>query len=162
TVNVPMTVAPAGERYGEIPGYYFERRRAYFNGTIGTRKVQAGDIVNVLIQAGGQQRQFRYRVQATQQDTTKKRVLMVAAEAYTGVSPNVSRSGYDAKPRYLDTYANSLSALGYEVNTYDIDKPPTNGGPDANGIPHPQIKYPTYLGVLSHFDAVVYETGDDF
>ena len=26
----------------------------------------------------------------------------------------------------------------------------------------PQIKYPTYLGVLSHFDAVVYDSGDDF
>ena len=23
-----MSAAPAGERYGEVPGYYFERRRA--------------------------------------------------------------------------------------------------------------------------------------
>ncbi len=161
TVGVPMTVAPAGERYGEIPGYYFERRRATFPGIIGTRKVQAGDVVNVLIQAGGQQRQFRYRVASVRQDPTKKRVLVVAAEDYTGVSPNVT-PGYDTKPRYLDTYKSTLESLGYEVATYDIDAPPANGGPNANGTVFPAIKYPTYLGVLSHFDAVVYETGDDF
>ena len=28
TTVIPMTTAPAGERYGEVPGYYFERRRA--------------------------------------------------------------------------------------------------------------------------------------
>src|SRR4051812_48613432 len=162
TVAVPMTVAPAGERYGEVPGYYFERRRAKFPGTIGTRKVQAGDVVNVLIQAGGQQRQFRYRVASVQTDATKKRVLVVAAEDYKGVSPNVNPAGYDTAPRYLNTYKSSLEALGYEVATYDIDSPPANGGPNANGTVFPAIKYPTHLGVLSHFDAVVYETGDDF
>ena len=46
-VTVPMTSAPAGERYGEVAGYYFERRQATFPGVIGTRAVQAGDIVNV-------------------------------------------------------------------------------------------------------------------
>src|SRR4051794_36984444 len=162
TVAVPMTVAPAGERYGEIPGYYFERRRATFPGTIGTRKVQAGDVVNVLIQAGGQQRQFRYRVASVKADATKKRVLVIAAEDYKGVSPNVNTAGYDTAPRYLDTYKTSLEGLGYEVATYDVDAPPANGGPNANGTVFPAIKYPTYLGVLSHFDAVVYETGDDF
>ena len=55
----------------------------------------------------------------------------------------------------------SLQSLGYDVDTYDIDKPPANGG-TSNGVVYPQIKYPTFLGVLSHFDAVVYETGDDF
>src|SRR4051812_28171794 len=162
TVAVPMTVAPAGERYGEIPGYYFERRRATFPGRIGTRNVVAGDVVNVLIQAGGQQRQFRYRVASVKTDATKKRVLVVAAEDYKGVSPNVTTTGYDTAPRYLNTYKSSLEALGYEVATYDIDSPPANGGPNANGTVFPAIKYPTHLGVLSHFDAVVYETGDDF
>ena len=85
-----MTVAPAGERYGEVPGYYFERRRATFPGRIGTRRVAAGDVVNVLVQAGGQQRQFRYRVASVKTDATKKRVLVVAAEDYKGVSPNVT------------------------------------------------------------------------
>src|SRR3954452_24957621 len=162
TVAVPMTAAPAGERYGAVPGYYFERRRATFPGRIGTRNVQAGDVVNVLIQAGGQQRQFRYRVASVKTDATKKRVLVIAAEDYKGVSPNVTTAGYDTAPRYLNTYKSSLEALGYEVATYDVDAPPANGGPNANGTVFPAIKYPTPLGVLSHFDAVVYETGDDF
>ena len=156
-----MTAAPAGERYGEVPGYYFERRRATIPGVIGTRTVAAGDVVNVIILAGGQQREFRYRVASrARQDATKKRVLVVAAEDYNGVSPNVT-PGYDTAPRYLDTYKTALEGLGYEVATYDVDAPPANGG-TPNGVVYPQIKYPTYLGVLSHFDAVVYETGDDF
>ena len=118
--------------------------------------------MNVLIQAGGQQRQFRYRVASVKTDATKKRVLVVAAEDYKGVSPNVTTTGYDTAPRYLNTYKTSLEALGYEVATYDIDSPPANGGPNANGQVFPAIKYPTNLGVLSHFDAVVYESGDDF
>ena len=36
-----MTTAPAGERYGEVPGYYFERRRATIPGRrIGTRSAR--------------------------------------------------------------------------------------------------------------------------
>ena len=61
-VTVPMTAAPAGERYGEVKGYYFERRQATFPGVIGTRAVQAGDIVNVVVKAGGLQQEFRYRI----------------------------------------------------------------------------------------------------
>jgi hypothetical protein len=160
TSVIPMTAAPSGERYGEVPGYYFERRRATIPGRIGTRTIVAGDVVNVIILAGGQQREFRYRVATVRADATKKRVLVVAAEDYKGKSPNVT-SGYDIAPRYLNTYKTALEGLGYEVATYDVDAPPANGG-TPNGVVYPQIKYPTYLGVLSHFDAVVYETGDDF
>ena len=60
-VTIPMTPSPAGERYNEIKGYYFERRQATFPGMIGTRAVQAGDIVNVVVKAGGLQQEFRYR-----------------------------------------------------------------------------------------------------
>src|SRR4051812_4820534 len=68
TAVVPMTVAPAGERYGEIPGYYFERRRATVPAifpAVGNvnqpatysppRAAAVGDIVNVIVLAGGQQ-----------------------------------------------------------------------------------------------------------
>ena len=85
---------------------------------------------------------------------------MVAAEDYTGKSPNVT-PGYDTAPRYLAQHVAALEAAGYEVETYNIDAPPANGG-TPNGVVHPQIKYPTNLGVLSHFDAVNYYTGDDF
>ena len=75
-------------------------------------------------------------------------------------SPNVT-SGYDTAPRYLTQHVAALEAAGYEVDTYNIDAPPPNGG-SPNPVVRPQIKYPTYLGVLSHFDAVDYYTGDDF
>ena len=85
--TVPMTAAPAGERYNEVKGYYFERRQATFDGMIGTRAVQAGDIVNVIVKAGGLQQEFRYRVAALPDvpaagQPAKKRVLIVAAEDY--------------------------------------------------------------------------------
>jgi hypothetical protein len=160
TATIRMAAAPAGERYGEAPGLYFERRRAEIPSIIGTHTLVAGDVVNVIVLAGGLQQEFRYRIAATRADATKKRVLVVAAEDYKGVSPNVT-PGYDTAPRYLDTYKSSLEALGYEVATYDVDAPPANGG-TPNGVVNPPIKYPTYLGVLKHFDAVVYESGDDF
>ena len=57
-------------------------------GTIGTaRPLVAGDVVTVIIRAGGQQQQFRYRVQSTHRSGAK-RVLVIAAEDYKGVSPN--------------------------------------------------------------------------
>ena len=87
-------------------------------------------------------------------------MLVVAAEDYTGKSPNVT-AGYDTAPRYLTQHVAALEAAGYEVETFNIDAPPRNGG-SPNGVVHPQIKYPTYLGVLSHFDAVNYYSGDDF
>ena len=87
-------------------------------------------------------------------------MLVVAAEDYTGKSPNVT-AGYDTAPRYLAQHVAALEAAGYEVETFNVDAPPANGG-SPNGVVRPQIKYPTYLGVLSHFDAVNYYSGDDF
>ena len=118
TAVIPMTTAPAGERYGEVPGYYFERRRATIPAVARhPHAAVAGDVVNVIVLAGGLQKEFRYRVAATRQDATKKRVLVVAAEDYKGVSPNVNTAGYDTAPRYLDTYKTALEGLGYEVAT---------------------------------------------
>ena len=159
-VTVPMTTAKSGERYGEVPGYYFERRRATVPSTIGTRALQTDDIVNVVVKAGGLQQRLRYRIAAAHDDLTKKRVLVVAAEDYTGKSPNVE-SGYAAAPRYLDAHVAALEAAGYEVDVFDIDKPPANGG-SPYPAPQEQIKYPTHIGVLAHFDAVNYYSGDDF
>ena len=87
---------------------------------IGTRAVQAGDIVNVVVKAGGLQQEFRYRIEAQPDVPAKKRVLVVAAEDYTGKSPNVT-AGYDTAPRYLAQHVAALEAAGYEVETFDID-----------------------------------------
>ena len=67
---------------------------------------------------------------------------MVAAEDYTGASP-VQAGG----PNYLDFYTDALDANGVAHDVYDID---------ANGR-----KAPDNLGVLSHYDAVIWYTGDD-
>src|SRR4051812_5939386 len=89
SATIRMQPAPAGERYGEAPGVYFERRRATIPPVIGSRTLVPGDIVNVTILAGGLQQRFNYRIQAKRLDPAKKRVLVIAAEDYTGVSPNV-------------------------------------------------------------------------
>jgi len=69
-------------------------------------------------------------------------VLVVAAEDYTGASP-VQAAG----PHFLDEYADALTANGVSFDVYDID---------ANAR-----KAPDHLGVLSHYDAVIWYTGDD-
>jgi len=70
------------------------------------------------------------------------RVLVVAAEDYTGASP-VQGPG----PRYVDYYTDALAANGRPADVYDIDA--------AGRVA------PDQLGVLSHYDAVIWETGDD-
>ena len=65
-VTVRDDAAPAGERYSEVKGYYFERRRATIPATIDTRAIAAGDVVNVIVKAGGLQQEFRYRIEAVQ------------------------------------------------------------------------------------------------
>ena len=69
--------------------------------------------------------------------------LVLASEDYTGVNPAYPAG--TTGPRYADEYAAALDANGVSHATWDVD---------AQGVPHP-------LGVLSHFDAVVWETGAD-
>ena len=70
-------------------------------------------------------------------------VLILAAEDVTGVSP--AQGVTSAK--YADDYAAALSAAGYSSDVYDVD---------VNGRTAPH-----HLGVLSHYDAIVWESGDD-
>jgi hypothetical protein len=67
----------------------------------------------------------------------------VANEDYTGVNPSYPAG--TAGSKYADDYAAALEASGVSHVTWDVD---------AQGVPHP-------LGVLSHFDAAVWESGDD-
>jgi hypothetical protein len=161
TVVLRAEDAPAGERYGDAPGVYFHRVRVttpdnWASPTQTARPAVAGDVVTLSVRAGGLRQRMSYRIEDVgDSDPDSARVLVVAAEDYTGSSPN--RGGpYDSAPRYLDDYASSLQALGYDVSTFDVDAPPANAGDG------PSLKHPTALGVLSHFDAVVFESGDDF
>ena len=70
-------------------------------------------------------------------------VLILAAEDVTGVSPVQGVTS----AKYADDYATALSAAGYSSDVYDVD---------VNGRTAPH-----HLGVLSHYDAIVWESGDD-
>ena len=70
-------------------------------------------------------------------------VLILAVEDVTGLSP--AQDATSAK--YADEMAAALTAAGHTSDVYDFD---TQG----REAPH-------HLGVLSHYDAVLWETGDD-
>jgi hypothetical protein len=69
---------------------------------------------------------------------------VLAAEDYSGQSPGPP---YSATPLYLSYYLDALAANGIAADVYDVD---------ARGR-----RAPSNLGVLSHYDAVVWYTGED-
>ena len=85
---------PPGERYGDAPGTFYKRVRIttpanFASPTQTPRPATPGDTVDVTVRAGGLQQRFSYRVEAVPDaGEPKKRVLVIAAEDYTGVSPN--------------------------------------------------------------------------
>jgi hypothetical protein len=115
SVVVRATEYLGGERYGDVPGKYFHRVRALlpsnFNTATSPRTPAAGDVVAVTVRAGGQSQEFSYRVQSVRKDATKKRVLVIAAEDYTGTSPN--KTSYATAPRYLQQHVDALTDAGY-------------------------------------------------
>ena len=74
------------------------------------------------------------------------RVLVLAVEDYTGNSALPAYAD-TTKPNYLDYYGQALADNGVAYDVYDYD---------AMGR-----KAPDPLGVLSHYDAVIWETGND-
>ena len=70
-------------------------------------------------------------------------MLILAAEDVTGLSPVQGLTS----AQFVDEYASSLDAAGFSSDVYDFD---------VMGR-----KAPHHLGVLSHYDAVVWETGND-
>lgn len=135
TQEASATDAPEGERYGD-PGVYFHRVRGTVTGT------SPGDSVEVwFAQANGTKRSasFTYRAAAE----TGNRVLVMSAEDYSGPTPTQAPG-----PHFAQAYVNALAANGIAADLYDVD---------ARGrkAPHP-------LGVLSHYDAVIWDTGEDY
>ncbi|MEV0312264.1 M14 family metallopeptidase [Nonomuraea fuscirosea] len=123
-----------GERYGAGYDRYYHRLRGKITGT------RAGDRVKVWFSSiGRKSSDFTYKV-AT--DIGGK-VLVLATEDVTGLSP--AQGVTEAK--YAGDYAAALQAAGYSSDVYDMDKA-------GRKAPHP-------LGVLSHYKAVIWETGDD-
>jgi hypothetical protein len=128
-----------GERYGDTHDDYYAEVRAKVTGA------RAGDQVKVWFSAlkpgSGMVRSdsFTYRVHTD----IGGDVLVLAVEDTTGLSP--AQGVPSAK--YADEVAASLSAAGYASDVYDFDL-------QGRKAPH-------HLGVLSHYRAVVWETGDD-
>lgn len=125
-----------GERYGNTHDKYL----AEFRGTV--RGQKAGDSVSVWFTGGGKSTTpFTYTVS----NDIGGDVLVLAAEDVTGISP-ANTDGATAS-RYADEHVAAIEAAGKTADVYDMD---------ARGrkAPHP-------LGVLSHYQAVVWETGDD-
>ena len=128
------SVWDGGDRYGPGSDIYYRVMSGTISGT------NPGDSVKVWFTGGGQTSDsFTYTVASD----TDHRVLVMAAEDYTGASPVQGVSS----PKYLTYYTDSLTANGIDYDVYDVD---------ANGR-----KAPDALGVLSHYDAVIWYTGDD-
>jgi murein tripeptide amidase MpaA len=125
-----------GERFDQEPGLYYHRLRGTVTGT------SPGDEVDVWFEGGRKSSpHFTYTARAE----TGAKVLILSAENYTaGVPAYADKSG----PTYLTYYTDALDANGVAYDIYDVDKR-GNRSPD-------------WLGVLSHYDAVLWYLGDDY
>ena len=125
-----------GERYKPAAVYYHEMRGE-------VRGTDPGDQVTVWFEGDEGRKDYKSdSFTYTAVSDTNRKVLIVAAEDYTGASP-VQAGG----PNYVDYYLDALAANGVQADVYDVD---------ARGR-----LAPDHLGVLGHYDAVIWETGDD-
>ncbi len=114
---------------------YYHRLRGEVKGT------KPGDEVSVWFEGGGKKSQsFTY----TQALETSNKVLILASEDYTGKSPEYDDT---SGPNYLSYYQQALQANGIGYDVWDTD---------ARGRTAPDP-----LGVLSHYKAIVWYTGDN-
>jgi Zinc carboxypeptidase len=126
-----------GLRYGDEGDYWYHRMRGQVTGA------EAGDSVQVWFTNGeAESDPFTYRLRSD----SGANVLVLAVEDYTG---NSAFPAYPSTkgPFYLTYYRRALSDNGIEHDVYDYD---------AMGR-----KAPDPLGVLSHYDAVIWYTGND-
>ncbi|HEX6695898.1 MAG TPA: hypothetical protein VF080_03860, partial [Solirubrobacteraceae bacterium] len=127
-----------GTKYGD-PGVYYHRLRGEVTGA------HTGDEVEVWFTAKkAKSASFTYNVK----NDSDNKVLILSAEDYSGnqATPPSPPSPYPG-PKYLDYYKTALGDAGVGYDVYDVD---------ANGR-----TAPSYLGVLKHYKAVVWYTGDD-
>jgi hypothetical protein len=128
-----------GERYGdELNRYYAE-----FRGVV--RGARPGDRVRVWFtgKRPGQPRStsesFTYRLAQDRRSD----VLVVANEDYEGVNPTYPASV--TSPKYARDYVRAVRDSGRRASVWDVSR---------QGVPD-------HLGVLGHFDSVVWYLGDN-
>ncbi len=148
TVKAPRW--EGGETFGEGYDTYYGVRRGVVTGT------DPGDSVKVWFTGkekkhGKSAKRKRKRYGGVRSDSftyeakseSGAGTLVVAAEDYTGISPAQGTTA----PSYLSYYTDALDANGYAHDVYDVD---------AEGREAPDA-----LGVLGHYDAVIWYTGED-
>jgi len=132
-ISAPTEEWKGGNRYGGQTGFHYRIMSGFVTGT------DPGDSVEVWFEGGGETSEsFTYDAVVESGND----VLIMSAEDYTGASP-VQAGG----PNYLSFYQDALAANGTTADVYDVD---------ARGRIAPDS-----LGVLSHYDAVIWYTGDD-
>ena len=133
TQTKPTSEWNGGDRYGGSTDVYYHVMKGMVTGT------QPGDSVKVWFTSGGAASEsFTYQAAVESGND----VLVLAAEDYTGASPNQAGG-----PNYLDYYEKALADNGIGYDVYDVD---ARGRTAASS-----------LGVLSHYKGVVWYTGDD-
>ncbi|MDH3231030.1 MAG: M14 family zinc carboxypeptidase [Alphaproteobacteria bacterium] len=123
-----------GERYNVAPGVYYSRYVATVSGQ------EAGNSVTYSIRVDGAVAESHSYVV---ESATSHPILVMAAEDYSGSNPTYHPAN---KPHYLSYYEDALDAGGYYYDVWDVDQ---------QGIP-------SYQDVLSHYDTVIWYTGDDY
>jgi hypothetical protein len=135
----PTSEWEGGERFGAKGDVHYHRLRGTVRGT------QPGDRVTVSFAAGEKRsKSFSYVVRRA----TGNPVLILAAEDYSGTpgSQSPAQPGGD-QPAFLERYTQALDDAGIGYDVYDVD---------AEGRTAPDR-----LGVLSHYRAVLWYTGND-
>ena len=137
----PKRQAPAvewagGVRYGDTGSVHFQRVRGAVTGT------HPGDSVKVWFAAGGKTSEpFTYRVEPHQ----GSKVLVVIGGDHRPAAQKIP--GPNGPVDRLSPVRAALSANGVEADTYDVDA-------------HDRVA-PDPLGVLSHYEAVVWSTNEE-
>ena len=128
-----------GLRYGDVGDHWYRRMRGQVTGT------DPGDKVEVWFYAPEEDVQSKSFVYTVRSDSGA-RVLVLAVEDYSGFSAIPAYPDTSA-PNYLSYHTAALQANGIDYDVYDYDAM--------------DRKAPDPLGVLSHYDAVVWYTGND-
>jgi hypothetical protein len=134
--------SPDGERYGGNNAYdvYYHYLRGEVPG------LAVGDEVEYWFTGGGEA--TNHTTFDVVEDSDDADVLILAAEDRTGVSTSPGyASTSPATPNYLSFYEDALTANGIDYDVYDID---------AMGRVAPD-----HLGVLGHYEAVIWYRGND-
>jgi len=138
THDAATTEWQGGSRIGIGGNLYYHIMRGEVTG------FDPGDHVTVWYTGGGRTSEsFTFRV--AEDDPAD--VLVLAAEDRSGAA-NDPPYASSTTPNFLSYYTNALTANGLTYDVYDVD---------ANGR-----QAPDHIGVLSHYTAVVWYTGNDY